>query len=226
MSASRAHTEPRLLVSAWVLLLMTASWRVDSASMTAALETVPSVRHLHGIVTCALNKDRLYRLLRLSCCIAPLWWFNTMVSLKYAVLAHAPCLTPPLLSCCTCVARCAPAGTYNDAVRNDTSSPCTACPIGTTTVRDGADSVDDCTACAPGYRGPNCATPCGGAVASYGPAGRSLGAECTACSVAKVGYSYNWNGGMDTFAPASVARLGAASGYDCLAEFVQVRAGS
>jgi hypothetical protein len=124
---------------------------------------------------------------------------------------------------CLCCPR-SPPGTYNDVVRNDTSSPCKRCPTGTTTVLDGADSIEDCTACAPGYGGPNCATPCGGSVATYGPAGRFLGAECTPCSAAKVGYSYNWNGGMDSFAPTPVARLGASSGYDCLAEFVQVSA--
>lgn len=83
-------------------------------------------------------------------------------------------------------------------------------------------------ACKEGYGGPDCATPCGGvgAAASYGPPGRAVGAECVPCSVAKTGYSYDWNGANDLFAPRSVAKLGAAMSGDCLAEFVQVRKGS
>lgn len=114
---------------------------------------------------------------------------------------------------------------YNDVMRNDTNTPCSACRTGRTTVRDGATSVEDCTACAAGYGGKDCATPCGGATASYGPVGRPLGAECVACSVAQVGYSFGWQRAVDTFAPKPVAKLGAASGYDCLAEYVQVGSG-
>jgi hypothetical protein len=40
--------------------------------------------------------------------------------------------------------------------------------------------------------------------------------------VSKTGYSYNWMSQNDPFAPRSVAKLGAASPADCLAEFVQV----
>lgn len=105
---------------------------------------------------------------------------------------------------------------------NDSNTPCSACPTGRTTVRDGATSVEDCTACSAGYGGKDCATPCGGPTASYGPVGRALGAECVACSVAQVGYSFGWQRAVDTFAPKPVAKLGAASGYDCLAEYVQV----
>lgn len=118
-----------------------------------------------------------------------------------------------------------PTGTYNDALRNDTTSPCTQCPTGRTTLREGGDSISDCQACKEGYGGPDCATPCGGvgAAASYGPAGRAVGSECVACSVAKAGYSFSWMGSNDLFAPRSVAKLGAAASRDCLAEFVQVR---
>ena len=110
-------------------------------------------------------------------------------------------------------------------LRNDTSSPCSACPAGTTTLRDGADSVEDCAACQPGFGGPGCAAQCGGVgdAASYGPGGRSVGAECVACSASKAGYSFDWMMGNDMFAPRAVAKLGADSPGDCLAEFVQVR---
>lgn len=93
---------------------------------------------------------------------------------------------------------------------------CTCCMTLSTSFR---------AACMEGYGGPDCATPCGGVgpAASYGPAGRAVGSECVACSVSKTGYSYNWMGQNDAFAPRSVAKLGAASPADCLAEFVQVR---
>jgi hypothetical protein len=36
------------------------------------------------------------------------------------------------------------AGTYNDEIRRDKTLPCKTCPLGTTTMVEGADSPSDC----------------------------------------------------------------------------------
>jgi hypothetical protein len=119
---------------------------------------------------------------------------------------------------CTC--RCA--GTYRDILAADTTSPCPACPAHVTTSRTGGRSTDDCNLCAVGYGGQACATPCGAANATFGPAGRALNSDCEACPVIKPGYFFDYQGNNKPFAPATVSRAAAESLGDCLSEFAQI----
>jgi hypothetical protein len=122
-----------------------------------------------------------------------------------------------------------PIGTYNDALVQDTTKPCTSCPVGRTTPQAGSDSLSDCQLCSGGFGGVNCATLCGGVGenATYGPPGRAMGAACVACSAQgkTVTYSFGWNMQNDMFSPRTVARLGAITPIECLSEYSQLRDG-
>jgi len=132
-------------------------------------------------------------------------------------------LTTPACRCISCLPSLNCSGTYSDTLREG-NAVCSDCPAGTTTINHGADSMADCGVCKPGFGGPGCANQCGGVgpAASYGPAGRAVGADCIPCSAAKTGYSFEWMKQNDLFAPRPVAKLGASSSADCLTEFVQV----
>lgn len=114
-------------------------------------------------------------------------------------------------------------GYYNDQLRPNTTTPCTACPSTLTTAQPGGRSLDDCSVCAPGRSGSNCTTQCGGAGnPTYGPPQRSAGSACEQCPVMATGFSFDYLGTTYTYAPSSVARAGAESPADCLAEFAQI----
>jgi hypothetical protein len=69
-----------------------------------------------------------------------------------------------------------------------------------------------------------CSQQCGGAAATYGPAGRNAAEDnaCEACPTMSVGFSFDFLAVNQPFTPAAVARVGAASAADCLAEFAQI----
>lgn len=54
------------------------------------------------------------------------------------------------------------------------------------------------------------------------PAGRQLGSECVACPAVFNGFSFFHQSTNSKFVPAAVARAGAKTSGDCLAEFAQV----
>lgn len=123
------------------------------------------------------------------------------------------------------------AGTYrtglgpDDATGNRLNQTCTDCSVGTTTSRPGARGQTDCNLCKPGWGGAaNCTTQCGGTDATYGPAGRSPedSSACLVCPTMTVGFSFDVSGDNDAFTPDPVAREGAESAADCLAEFAQI----
>ena len=122
------------------------------------------------------------------------------------------------------------AGTYNDAIGNNASSPCTQCPTGTITAKEGSTSAVDCSLCLSGFGGPGCTTKCGGVgtEATYGPAGRSVGTPCVSCSVSGVttGFYFTWNMENDVFIPRVVSRPSASSPVDCLSEYSQLKDGA
>lgn len=113
-------------------------------------------------------------------------------------------------------------GTYNDQLRSNTTTPCTACPDHLTTSQAGGRSLEDCDTCAVGFGGTDCATQCGGSNATYGPAGREKDAPCEACPVIAAGYFFDYLAVNRNFSPAVVARPGPTSLGDCLAEFAQI----
>jgi hypothetical protein len=76
--------------------------------------------------------------------------------------------------------------------------------------------------CAVGYGGVNCTTQCGSNAPTYGPAGRESGSDCEACPVIPRGFYFDYLAVNRNFSPAVVARPGAASAADCLAEFAQI----
>lgn len=123
----------------------------------------------------------------------------------------APAVTSPLTP-----------GTYNDALQSNNTAACQSCGTGLTTSQPGADSFGDCNVCVAGYGGSTCSL-CGGvAGATYGPAGQDNKANCTTCPTMATGFSFDYTGTNQPFTPASVARSGADSPADCLAEFAQI----
>jgi hypothetical protein len=111
------------------------------------------------------------------------------------------------------------------------SSPgaCTSCSTvspGLTTSQAGSRSSADCNVCSVGYGDDGtCSKQCGGAAAAtYGPAGRNAAEDnaCEACPTMSVGFSFDYLAVNQPFTPASVARTGAGSAADCLAEFAQI----
>jgi len=113
-------------------------------------------------------------------------------------------------------------GTYNDQLRTSTIAPCTPCPTGLSTSQTGGSSIDDCNLCAPGYGGTSCATQCGGTTSTYGPAERPIDSTCENCPYITPGYFFDYLAINRNFSPAVVARPGAVSAADCLAEFGQI----
>lgn len=65
---------------------------------------------------------------------------------------------------------------------------------------------------------------CGGrgTNATYGDVNRPIGTDCQPCSTANTGFSFSWQYVNDLFQALAVSRAGAASSWDCLAEFAQV----
>jgi len=76
--------------------------------------------------------------------------------------------------------------------------------------------------CVVGFGGTDCATQCGGSNATYGTAGREKGEACVECPVIAVGFYFDYMAINRNFTPAVVARPGAVSPADCLAEFGQI----
>lgn len=121
------------------------------------------------------------------------------------------------------------AGTFNAALRSDSTTPCDTCGLGYSTSSPGATHASSCDICLPGYgdaspRGNDCSTQCGGdAGATYGPAGRDASAHgCFRCG-AHTGFSFDVLAKNQLYKPEIVARLGASSSADCLSEFAQVQ---
>lgn len=114
------------------------------------------------------------------------------------------------------------AGSYNDAPKD--SGECTLCAEGFTTSGAGSDKSDLCNVCQAGYGGTTCATKCGGLNGpQYGPAARPMDTPaCEACPLMTVGFSFDYLAQNKPYTPAPVARTGAASAADCLAEFAQI----
>lgn len=108
----------------------------------------------------------------------------------------------------------------------NTTATCTPCTTGLTTSRTGGRTASDCNLCLPGYGGASdCTNQCGGLAATYGPAGRSTEdgtTACLDCPTMSVGFSFDYKSVNQAFTPNSVARLGAETGADCLAEFAQI----
>lgn len=117
-------------------------------------------------------------------------------------------------------------GTYNDVLRSSKTLPCTPCPGHLTTLQAGGASLGHCNACAAGYGttlgGEDCATQCGSSSATYGQAGREKESACEACPAIARGFYFDYQAVNQNFTPAAVARPGAASTADCLAEFAQI----
>lgn len=115
------------------------------------------------------------------------------------------------------------AGTYNDAMRSDRTTPCTPCPTGLTTSEPGASNLAHCDVCAEGFGGPQCATPCGTGdqASAYGPSGRPAGSNCIKCPSQTVGFFFNFGGMSQQYAPAVVTRPFADNTADCVNEFNQ-----
>jgi len=82
--------------------------------------------------------------------------------------------------------------------------------------------LDDCNMCAVGFGGTDCAIQCGGNNATYGTAGREKDEPCVECPVIAVGFYFDYMAVNRNFTPVVVARPGAASAADCLAEFAQI----
>jgi hypothetical protein len=127
-------------------------------------------------------------------------------------------------------------GTFNAILRDSKTAPCDPCPDFRTTSQPGGRSVEDCDLCKPGYgtvNGTACDKPCGGigVAATYGPPGRSAESpstsNCQSCPAVRAGFMFYWPlpGGLDPtnpFKPDVVARRGAQSAGECLAEFAQM----
>lgn len=115
-------------------------------------------------------------------------------------------------------------GTYNDVDWNTTVGPCKSCPDGLTTSVEGASADGQCNMCQPGRGGVNCNDVCGGAIASYGPIGRSVDTNpnCTMCTTQDTGYSFDWNLQNDIYASAAVSKAYANSSTDCVAQYSQL----
>lgn len=125
------------------------------------------------------------------------------------------------------------AGTYNDVLRSSTTAACTSCGEGYTTSGTGSLSSTECSMCLPGYgdeptttsNNPSCGSKCGGAAgATFGPVGREAsteGRKCLACPIS-TGFSFDYLAQNQLFVPETVARLGADSSADCLAEYAQI----
>jgi hypothetical protein len=136
-----------------------------------------------------------------------------------------PRLTFSLLLVVLCPLSCSPPGTYNDLLRADTATACTTCAAGLSTSTTGGRDSSACDVCATGYGGTNCAAQCGGGSgvnATFGVAGRARGANCDACPTMSTGFSFDYLGQNRAFTPNPLARLGADSPADCLAEFAQI----
>jgi hypothetical protein len=78
--------------------------------------------------------------------------------------------------------------------------------------------------CQPGRGGANCTDICGGAVASYGPIGRSVDTNpnCTMCTTQDTGYSFDWNLQNDIYASPAVSKAYANSSTDCVSQYSQL----
>jgi len=119
-------------------------------------------------------------------------------------------------------------GTYNALLQNDTTTPCVTCPTGFATSQTGGTNLKDCNLCLPGYgdsgNNTDCAAKCGGENgANFGPAGRdALNHRCTNCPAGGTKFSFDYMADNMVFIPDSVARIGADSPADCLAEFAQI----
>lgn len=144
------------------------------------------------------------------------------------------------------IAACIPnAGTYNDVFRGAgiNNKECTPCPEHTSTFQSGGSSKADCNVCQAGYghdpAGPvvhhnnpalpdtvpgNCVKQCGSTTtgATFGGAGRPIGTDCEVCPPIATGFYFAWNEANHPYKPLVVARAGAESPGDCLAEFGQV----
>lgn len=128
-----------------------------------------------------------------------------------------PCLTYLLV-------HADPAGTYNPALMSSPAQ-CAACSAGLTTSQAGGSSTQDCNTCKVGWGGDStCSSQCGGVNATFGPAGRDAATDnaCEVCPTMSVGFSFDYLAQNQPFTPATVARVGAASAADCLAEFAQI----
>lgn len=88
----------------------------------------------------------------------------------------------------------------------------------------GGDSVDDCDMCVAGWGGiQNCLTQCGGSnPATYGPAGRPKDTECVTCPGMAKGFFFDYLALNHPYKPDVVARPGATTAGDCLAEWSQI----
>lgn len=139
-----------------------------------------------------------------------------------------------ILTSSSCLIHPSSAGTYNDALVQNASTACKACPTGRTTPKAGSDSLSDCQLCSPGFGGLNCGSPCGGVGtnATYGPPGRGQVdgqvTECLACSAngQTATYSFSYDMQNQLFTPRTVSRIGAASPIECLSEYSQINDGS
>lgn len=135
------------------------------------------------------------------------------------------------------VVKVCPVGKFNSEVRLSdvgNNQSCTPCPAGLTTTEEGASSPanSSCNVCAPGYGGASfvdcyIGKTCGGVNgANYGPWGRSPTTfACTPCptmATGSGGFTFDFAQSTNNYAPGSVARPGATSVSDCLAEFTQV----
>jgi hypothetical protein len=77
--------------------------------------------------------------------------------------------------------------------------------------------------CKPGFGGANCGSQCGGGAATFGVAGRPVSTPaCDTCPAMTTGFSFDYEAANQPFTPAAVARTGADSAADCLAEFAQI----
>lgn len=146
--------------------------------------------------------------------IAPCW-FGVCLWRKVITRTLLPLLPPAF-----------PTGTYNNLLRA-LGTACQSCPTGFTTSQAGADQATDCNMCSVGYGGTTCDSQCGGSAgATYGPAGRqstpATESACLACPVMTTGFSFDYLAQNQNFTPGAVARAGADSPADCLAEFAQI----
>lgn len=114
-------------------------------------------------------------------------------------------------------------GTYNALLRADTTTACTACNTGLSTSTTGGRDSSACDVCATGYGEAACGQQCGGDFgANFGVAGREKDSSCDACPVMATGFSFDYLAVNQNFTPSVVARAGADSPADCLAEFAQI----
>jgi hypothetical protein len=95
---------------------------------------------------------------------------------------------------------------------------------------EGASESTHCSICLPGWGGPDCSSKCGGegALATYGPPGRSTDTDprCINCTKQKTGYNFEWNRQNDVYASAAVSRIGANASMDCVAKWSQLLDGA